>query len=229
MGIVLDLIIVGIIVFSIFLSARHGFVRSLIEVVGFIAAFSIAFTISSPLAKVTYDKIIGPKIVAKVESITSDGGSSVASQIWDAFPGVIKNNSAELGIDQQSFLNKVDSTISSGASDSAVKISEDVTRPIVIRLVGAFYSTVITGVLIILIRFLARIINKSFKIALLGKINGFLGGVLGAVKGIVFAFIFCAIISVVVLLTKDGLWFFTPANIASSSLFKLIYGFSPFL
>ena len=66
MSIVLDLIVLAIILFTVFMSAKRGFVRVALEVVGFIAAVFITFTISTPLVNITYDKIIAPPIVSSV-------------------------------------------------------------------------------------------------------------------------------------------------------------------
>ena len=72
MSVVLDIIVLAIILVTVFLSAKRGFVRVLIELVGFVAAVFISFTISTPLADMTYDKIIEPPIVASVGDVTGD-------------------------------------------------------------------------------------------------------------------------------------------------------------
>lgn len=228
-GIILDLIIIAIVALCVFLSARHGFVRTLIEVIGFIASISIAFTISSPLASVTYDKIIEPSIVSKVDEASADGGNNISQKLWDSFPDLLKNHASDFGLTKEEFDEKVSSSISQSTSESAQKISKTVTKPLIVKLLSAFYSTVITIILITLSKYLAKLINKLFKVSIIGKINAILGGAVGAAKGLVFAFIFCSIVSIIVLLGKDGFWIFTDKNIAASNIFKIIYGFSPFV
>lgn len=228
-GIILDVIIIAIIAICIFLSAKHGFVRTLIEVVGFFAAFFIAFTISSPLADVTYDKIIGPSIATKVEETANSGVNAVSSALWDSFPDIIKNHSSYIGVSEQSFSDQVSNTFASGASDTAVKISQNVAKPLITKIVSAIYCTIIAIVLIILSKFLAKALNRLFNISIIGKINSALGGVIGVFKGLVFSFVFCVIISIIVLLSKNGFGIFTPENIETTYVFKLLYGFSPFV
>ena len=63
MGIILDLIILAIIVIFAFLSAKKGFVRTLIELVGFFLAIFIASSISPAISNGVYDKFIEPAIV----------------------------------------------------------------------------------------------------------------------------------------------------------------------
>ena len=226
---ILDLIIVGIILICILLSAKHGFVRTVVEVAGFIAAFLIAFTVSSPLANVTYDNIIEPSIVSTVNQASDNSGSQIAGKLWDSFPEFVKRHSADFGLSESRFNEKVASSVSGSINDSAVRISENVTRPLITKLLGALYSTVIAIVLIVLSKFVARAINKMFSFSLVGKINTMLGGVIGAVKGVGVAVIFCMIISALLLITKNGVWIFTKDNIEGSYLFRLIYGFSPFV
>ena len=66
MNYLLDLIVIAIIAAVALISAKRGFVRVVIELAGFIAAIFISFTISTPLANLTYDKIIEPPIVSSV-------------------------------------------------------------------------------------------------------------------------------------------------------------------
>lgn len=229
LSLVLDVIIIGIILLCIFLSARHGFVRTVIEVAGFIAAFVIAFTISSPLANVTYDNIIEPSIVSTVEKASDNSGNEIATRLWDSFPDFVKRHSADFGLSEERFNEKVNSSVSGSINQSALKVSENVTKPLITKLLGALYSTVIVIVLIIVSKFLAKALNKLFSFSLVGTLNKMLGGVIGAVKGVGVAIIFCMVISALILITKNGFWIFTPDNIDGSYLFKLFYGFSPFV
>ena len=228
-GLILDAITVGIILLCIFLSAKHGFVRTVIEVAGFIAAFVIAFTISSPLANVTYDNIIEPSIVSTVEKASDNSGNEIAERLWDSFPDFVKRRSADFGLSEERFNEKVNSSVSGSINQSALKVSENVTKPLITKLLGALYSTVIAIVLIILSKFLAKALNKIFSFSFVGSLNKILGGVIGAVKGVGIAVIFCMIISALILITKNGFWIFNPGNIENSYLFKLFYGFSPFV
>ena len=58
MSIILDLIIVFTILLFIIMSARKGFVRTLIEVVGFVAAIAVALSISTPVSDFIYEKTV---------------------------------------------------------------------------------------------------------------------------------------------------------------------------
>ena len=55
MNFVIDLIVVAIIAVCAVVSAKRGFVKVLVEAVGFVAAIILTFTISTPLSEATYD------------------------------------------------------------------------------------------------------------------------------------------------------------------------------
>ena len=227
LGLLLDVMVIAIVAVTVYFSAKRGFVRTLIEVVGFVAAFLIAFTVSSPLANATYDRIVEPSIVSTAENAV-DGGDEVAEKLWNVLPGVVKNDSADFGFSKDTFTAKVNEHVTDNAKTSAGKISEKVIKPVTSNIFGVFYSTVIVIVLIILTKILAAWINKMFSFSLVGKINTFLGGLIGLFKGAGFAVIFCMIISIL-MISWGEFFLFTAENIDSSKLFKILYGLSPFV
>ena len=92
MGIVLDLIVIAIILIFCLISAKKGFVKTIVEAVGVVAAIILAFTFSSPLAATTYDKIIEPPILNAVSSETTESSENAVQNIWDSMPKFIINN-----------------------------------------------------------------------------------------------------------------------------------------
>ncbi|MBO4432425.1 MAG: CvpA family protein [Clostridia bacterium] len=239
-SLIIDVVIVAIVVVSALISAKRGFVRTMVELVGFIAAFLIASAVSQPLADITYDRFIGPSIVSKVTEATNnaneeisaeilDENASVLSEIWDSLPDIIKNNSGEFGIDKDALEETIRSYTTIETGEYAQKVSDDITKPIIGKLLSAVYSIIIFVVVSLIVKLLAPLANKVFSVSIVGKVNTILGGVIGAMKGCVTVFIICVIISVLVAFTNDGFGVFTPENISKTFLFKIFYGFSPFI
>ena len=54
MGIVLDLILVAIIALCVIISVKRGFMKTVVEFVGFVLAIYIAFTFGPVLSDATY-------------------------------------------------------------------------------------------------------------------------------------------------------------------------------
>lgn len=231
MSLILDAIIILIILFFVFLSAKKGFVRTLIEVVGFVAAIVIALTLSSPIANVTYDKLIMPSVVKTVQNIANDGVANATNAIdavWEKMPGFITDSSF-LGLSKENITSSVQEQTATSTEQLAQQISDSFVKPAVTKLISLLISVVLVVVVLFVVKILAKYINKLFSFSVVGDINKTLGGVLGVVKGAAVAVIFCLIISLIVSFTKDGFLIFTYDNINSSYIFKFLMGLSPFL
>ena len=67
MSFILDLIVIAIIIVFALISAKKGFVRTIIEIVGFVLVILFANNVSPVLSNVTYDKLIEPAIIESIE------------------------------------------------------------------------------------------------------------------------------------------------------------------
>ncbi len=226
MSIVLDLIVLAIIGICVLISAKRGFVKCLVETVGFVAAIVIAFTISSPLADVTYDKIIEPPVVkAAVDAV----GESAEHEAWNALPDFIVNSdSAFFGTTVNTFTQKITQNISNGTETAVKTASQEIVKPVATKLLSLLFSVILILVLLIVVKFLAKLLNSLFSISVVGKLNRTLGGIVGGVKGIVIAIIFCMIISLILSFTAKPFLIFSQENISNSYIFKFLTEIIPF-
>ncbi len=216
---IIDLIVVAIIAFCVFNSARRGFVKVFIEVVGFVAAIFITFTFSTPLADATYDRIIEPPITKAVNEAIVDTGDNIQTDIWGALPDFIVNNAEKFGISADDFQNKISDNLSSGSEKAIKTASQDIIKPVVTKILSLIYSIAILMILLFIVKILANLINKIFSFSIIGKANRILGGVIGIPKGIIFAMLFCMLISLLITV-NSGFWIFTAANIEKTIIFN---------
>lgn len=228
MGIVLDLIIIAIILIFCLISAKKGFVKTVVEAVGIVAAIILSFTVSSPLAGTTYDKIIEPPILSAVSVETTESSQTAVQNMWDSMPKFIVKNADRLSLNSESITQSFGEDISQGVETAVKSASQNVVKPIAVKILGIIYSVIIFVVLWVIFRFLAKIINKLFSFSLVGKANRILGGIVGILKGTVIALVFSLVISVIVSFTQNGFLIFTPQNIDSSYIFKLLTEIAPF-
>lgn len=226
MGIILDLIVVAIIAVMVFISAKHGFVRTLIEVVGFVAALFVAFTFSTPIANVTYDKIIAPAVVTAVEGAANDATQSAADAVMTKVPSFISNNAESFGLSSEQLSQKISDGVN--ISETAANISDNLIKPIAVKVLGLVISTIMIVVLLFVVNTLAKLLNKVFSFSLVGKLNRTLGGVVGFFKGILIATVFCMIVGVIVSFTNNGFLIFTRESIEASTIFGTICDMLPF-
>ena len=217
MSIALDLIIIGIILLSVVISAKRGFVKAAVEAAGFIAAVAVAFTVSSPLASITYDKIIEPPIV---DAAINTVGESAEHNAFNALPDFITENNL-LREEIAPFTEKITQNLSQGTEAAVKTAAQEIVKPIATKVLGLLYTIILILVLMIVVRLLARFLNKIFSFSLVGKLNRFLGGTVGVVKGVLYAAVFCGIISLILSFTGKPLLIFTEENINNSYIFKI--------
>ncbi len=220
MSIVLDLILIAIILFFILTSAKRGFVKVLVETAGFIAAVILAFTISTPLADTTYDKIIEPPVI---EAAVNAVGESAEHEAWNALPDfLISSDTAFFGTTVNSFTEKITVNMSQGVENAVKTASQEVVKPVATKILSLLYSVILVLVLSIVVKFLAKLLNSLFSFSIVGSLNRTLGGVVGAVKGIIVAFILCAIVSLILSFTGKPFLIFSETAINETIIFKFL-------
>ena len=230
MSLVLDAIILLIVLVFVFLSAKKGFVRTLIEVIGFIAAIAISLSLSTPVANACYNATVQPFIVKTVESTVSENASNInesVDAVWNKLPTFL-TDSKFFNLSKENVLSSVTNETASGTSEIANAIDSFI-QPAVTKLFSVIISVILVVLLLFVVKILAKTINKLFSFSVVGKINKTLGGILGLIKGAAISVIFCMIISLILSFTKNGFLIFTYDAINASYLFKFIIGLSPFL
>ncbi len=234
MWIILDVIVVSIILIYALISAKRGFVRTAIELIGFGFAVYLSFTLSSMVAEGVYTSMVQPAIVDTVVDTVGDTAASSIDKAVDAafekMPKFVVKSADNLGVTSQKVKNDITSnTVNNNSIQNiAITISDSVVKPVVVPLIKAIVGFILFVILLFVVKLLARIVNKAFSIPLIGGINKTLGGVLGAAKGIIIAGVVCIVISTIVSFTKNGILIFTQENIEKTYIFKLFTGFSLF-
>ncbi len=228
MSFILDGIVILIVLLFVLLSAKKGFVRTLIEVVGFIAALAIAFSVSEPLAEITYDNFIYSSVEETIQETGQDNINSAVDAVWEKLPEFMKESSF-FGLSKDDAAASAQNNFSSNSNELAQSISDSLVKPTAVKLISVLISVILVIILLFAVKILARFVNKLFTFSFVGDINKILGGILGLVKGAAIAVVFCLIISLILSFTKDGFLIFTYDAINSSYLFKFLMGFSPFL
>ena len=228
---ILDILIVLIVAFYIYSCARRGFVRTVIEMIGYFLAIYLAFSFSGVIAESVYDNFVGPSIAENISdklslSPEADTDDKVDA-IWDSLPEIVLNDAANSKNQLKNSIINNNSNV--GTIESLAQKATDATvKPTVLPIIQTVATILLFFILMFVVKFIARIINKVFNLPLIGSLNKFLGGIIGGFKGAIFATIFVMIIMFVISLTKEGFWIFTEENIDKSVLFKFLAGFSPF-
>lgn len=227
MSVILDLIIVAILIIFTILAAKKGFVKSVVEVAGFVLAIFLAFTFSTPVTNFIYEKAVNPAIHSTVEAAVGNTYSNIDSSVTDAvtekLPGFIANNMDALSIDLTGIL----SDNYGSPSEVADAVCDNVVRPVITSILSSVITVLLLIILMIAFRFLAKFINKIFSFSIIGTANKLLGAAIGLVKGAGVAVIFVLVVTFIISLT-GGFFVFTKEYADSSVLFRFISGILPF-
>lgn len=230
MALLLDLIIICIILFFVFASARHGFVRTFIEIVGFFLALYLSINISGLIASNIYDNIIKEKIVESVcdavESSTDSAIQDVIDDTWDNMPKFIVNVAENFNVSKEGVKASLKGQELNNQT-VITKVVDYAAKPIIVNIIKVVLYILIFVVLSVIVKFLSKILNRVFNLPLLGGINKTLGGIFGLAKGIIIATALCVAISIIVSLTENGFLIFTNENINSTYIFKFLTSFNP--
>lgn len=234
MWIILDLMVIAIVLIYVIVSAKRGFVRTLIELVGFGLSIYLSFLIGGAVANGVYDTVIEPSIVdtvvAKVDETATGSINDAIDAVWESVPKTIEQTAQHLGITPASVKNSIDTATldtTAGAQQVALEVTDAVARPVIVPLIKTLVAIVLFIVLMFVVKLLAKVINRAFSLPLIGGLNRTLGGLLGFAKGLIVAAVVCILLSTIVAVTTNGFLFFTAANIERTALFKLLAGFSP--
>ena len=231
MNIILDLIVVAIIALTVILSVKRGFVRSAVELAGFVLAVVLAFNLGPVLADTTYESVIrepvAKTVAGSLDSAVGEQVTSLSDKVWSGIPSFITSNAEKFGITRDVMDSSLNAVTSNNTADIALELTDKVVKPVAVAGLKVVYGFLIFIILAILAKILAKPINKLFSISFVGTLNRLLGAVLGLGKGIVYAILFCAIISIIVIFTDSGFLIFTKENIEASTVFKWLCELNP--
>ena len=223
MAYIIDGALVLILLLSIWWSYRKGFVQSMVQLVGWIAAIVVSFTLSAAVSPVLFDSFAAEPLKQSVaNTLQHDASSTVEEQvdnILDALPSSLANvlHADELSDKLVADLN---STLEQSAQSVAESVVTNVVRPIAVSLVQFLLFIVLFILCMIAVALLKRVIKPITKLPLIHQADGLLGGVVGIVKGALIVWIAVEILQLFavsnVLITVDQLRETTLANWVSN-------------
>lgn len=220
MNYVLDIVLILIVLISAIISAKKGFVKTLIELVGFVLAILVAFSASSVIANYIYTNMVEPVAVDSISSAISNAEKNILESV----PPYISFFANKAGLTNESIL----SAGGTSPNEIAIAITETAIKPIAINIIKFIASLIIFVALLIVVKLIARLINSLFKGAILGTANKILGSILGIAKGCVYAFIFSIICALVVTISGDNSAYINESVIESTYICKHILSILPF-
>lgn len=205
---------------------HRGVIKSLVELVGTVAAVVAAILLSSMIAPAIFDSFIRPPMIEQIQgAIDNTVGQDVAAQvqqILDTLPQFLSQSLAGYGMNADQIGQAMN-----GAADNAAGAVADLIAPVVTDLVKTVLMLILFLVLFIVVRLLARGIDKVFGLPVLRQLNAVLGAVFGVLKCVVFVLILCTVLRVILPMVSTVPEIFSQETIESSVLFQYFYDHNP--
>ena len=223
MGIVIDLIALGIIVVLAIVGRIRGFIATLVSIVKWIAAVLVAAIFAGAVAGFVYDSFIRQGVEDKVaEYLPSDktvADLNTIDEICAKFGFDIANYDKGTG-----FVETVRSSTESG-EPLAAAISNNVIRPLYMTVIKPICYTVLF-ILVIIVGLLVEKLSKLANLVpIVGKLNKSLGLILGIIYGILAVCLLCALISCIIQISHNSIpWLNT--HTFDNSAVKYLMGFT---
>ena len=181
MGIIVDLIIVGILVLCVFLGYKRGLTGSLLKIVTFLLALIIAFILFRPVSNFIINN-------TKLDENLESSIKSMFLEVED------NDTSSNMPTAMTDYINKV---IEDAADDAKTAVVETAARDVAISIINlgvVIVVYIIARIILIFVKGIASLITKLPVIKQFDKLGGIIFGLL---KALVIIYVILAIISFV--------------------------------
>ena len=199
---IVDIILVVVFALVILISAKKGFFKSLVDLIGSLVAVLVAKLLSEGAAKAVFDGFVykGAES-ALMQSLGEAGSTDYVEQIENALASLPEGLNGILqimGIDSQSLMDKL-----SGVNLNGDNLVESLMNSVVVPLGTAVVQFVLFVVfaiaLIFAVKLLAKLIDKIVKkLPVIKGFNKTMGAVFGVLRGLIIVVIISMLLSVVV-------------------------------
>ena len=223
MALIIDIVIVIILSIVVWRSAVHGFMRTIIEIVGYILAATISISFASVAADKVYENMVRPSVIQSVEQCVADAGLSTDDQveeIWESMPSFV-TQTADLFVSKDEIKSEIRKSYNKNVSTVSTVVA-DLVKPVTINLVKLLVSAISFLILMALVKLLAYNINRFFNLPILNVINLTFGGIIGLAKGVVVICILTFIIKIAVD-SMGNFWIFNKEFIDTTYIFRYVY------
>ena len=163
MALIIDIVIVIILSIVVWRSAVHGFMRTIIEIVGYILAATISISFASVAADKVYESMVRPSVIQSVEQCVADAGLSTDDQveeIWESMPSFV-TQTADLFVSKDEIKSEIRKSYNKNVSTVSTVVA-DLVKPVTINLVKLLVSAISFLILMALVKLLAYNINRFF-------------------------------------------------------------------
>lgn len=205
MSYILDVALVLILALCIFIGIKRGFAKMLVRVGGAILALVLAGLLSGQVAQGVFDTFLANNIKAGVmEQVPEMSADEVAEEIdhtLASLPGYVTVFIEQQNIDINAIADQAVEAVAGATGNVAETVVDTVmahvVRPIAVALLTAVCFLVLLILLLIVVWILAVLVDKIFRLPLLGNLNKTLGALMGVLQGLLWVLLAATVIELI--------------------------------
>lgn len=222
---IIDIASVFIFLIIVYKSYKLGFLRAVVQLVGYVASLFAALFLSVQIRDWLYNNIIRVKIISSVEGIAESASSSAASSIvpffMDSLPQVFFRPLVTKSFgSEEEIISYLEKTVDSAALSLGEIIADDIIGPIVSFCMTALFFVIIFIICIVIVNLISTLFKRFYAIPILGTLNSLLGGVIGLLKAPVILVVIGAIASLICTYSANEIDWFNSGLIEQTVIFK---------
>lgn len=188
---VLDIVVLVIFVAAVFLGFKRGLLKSVIGVVGFLAALMVAFMLSETLTPWAYDTFVKTPTETAIQTAVGDTASNASASLEqnlqkaeEELPALVKGMMEKSKVSLTDLSQKMEGGVENTATAIAETVTEQVVKPVMLLLIRCILFFALFVLARIAVTLLEKILGGIIKHTPLKSTDKLLGLLLGAVKGL---------------------------------------------
>lgn len=201
MSFLLDVVLIGICIAIVVVSAKRGFVRSLLGLVSKIVALIVAYTFTPALAEFLKTEYFMDSVVSKIQTTLRPyvfiNGEYDFSGLSENLPKTVSDLLERYNVTPEAVLESVAPSQSQGEA-ALESVSRAIADPVVTMISTALAFLLIFFVTCFVLWIVTAIINSAFKLPVLRTANTVMGFVFGVCSAVLVIVAYSSVMSALV-------------------------------
>lgn len=182
-----DAVIVVIFLLFIILGVKRGFVRSVLDLVGTLAAMLVSMWFSGIAAQWVFSTFLQESLTRQVaEALQAAPAADAADAVLSVVPEILRGGLEAFGITSDAINQAV-----AGTSGQAAAAVVAVLSPMVVSVLRGLFALVLFVFLLVIFRILSGVVCRIFRLPVLRQLDKGLGILLGVAQAALITVLLC--------------------------------------
>lgn len=184
----IDIVLLVLIVIITLRGRKKGFIRMLLETLGFAVSAVVAWIVANKFSKTIYESYFRQGVLSNIEDRMTGSGSPDAGTVsFYSIPNQLRGIAEKLGFSVEQLTQNTVNADSSNPGDAAAVIEKTVVSPIALIVLKIVLFLITMIVCSLVLKFIIGIIDRASKLPVLKTANGTLGAIFGLLNGLIVA------------------------------------------